>query len=134
MCLIDIVALAACSTNPDGTINWADNPLNAVAGKIDDGLQSANRTMEPITNGKRRSATMPTANEERSSGGGFGRNGLAPGIHESGMSYKDLLEIGYIKRNPEYPKYSKQRYVFTSINCTPGYGCYRSNNHIAPRP
>lgn len=134
MCALAVLVLGACSTHPDGRINWADNPLNNAAGKIDDGLQRANRAMEPLAGGKRRGAAMPSAEDERSSGGGFGRNGLAPGVHESGMSYKDLLEMGVIRKNPDYPKTSKQRYVFTSLNCTGQYRCLTPNNHIAPRP
>ena len=41
------LSLAACSTNSDGSINWADNPINHLAGKIDDGLQAANRATTP---------------------------------------------------------------------------------------
>lgn len=133
ICTLTALMLSACSTNPDGSINWADNPLNNAAGKIDDGIQRANRAMEPLA-GERRSAPMPTAEDERASGGGHGRNGLAPGIHESGMSYKQMLEAGYIRKNPDYPKLSKQRYVFTSINCSSGRRCLTPNNHVAPRP
>ena len=28
------LSLAACSTNSDGSINWADNPINHLAGKL----------------------------------------------------------------------------------------------------
>ncbi len=35
---------------------------------------------------------------------------------ESGQSYKDMMEMGYIRNNPDYPKHSKQPYVFTSMN------------------
>lgn len=129
--LAAVLALAACSANSDGSINWADNPLNRAAGKVDDGLKSVNRVLTPKQKANRQSAELPDKN---TAVGGAGRNGLGPGIHESGLSYKTMMEIGYIRHNPDYPKYSPQRYVFTSQNCTPGYSCYKPNNFIAPRP
>ena len=128
------LSLAACSTNSDGSINWADNPINHLAGKIDDGLQAANRATTPTQQTQQRSAELPDKNTRV--GGGFGRNGLAPGIHESGQSYKDMMEMGYIRNNPDYPKHSKQPYVFTSMNCNPNVQslCFHPNNFIAPRP
>lgn len=133
MSLAALFVLTACSTNPDGSINWADNPINNVAGKIDDGLKATNRalTRQQKTAGRQAEA-LPDKNTRV--GGGGGRNGLAPGVHESGLSYKTMMEIGYIRHNPDYPKRSKQPYVFTSLNCSPGYGCHRPNNFIAPRP
>lgn len=131
LCTLTALMLGACSTNPDGSINWADNPLNRAAGKIDDGLKSVNRTLTPKS--ERRAEALPDKNT-RVGGAGGGRNGLAPGVHESGLSYKTMMEIGYIRHNPDYPKNSKQPYVFTSLNCSPGYGCHRPNNLVAPRP
>lgn len=129
--LVAVLALTACSTNSDGSINWADNPLNHAAGKVEDGLKSVNRALTPKS--ERRAETLPDKNT-RVGGAGGGRNGLAPGVHESGLSYKTMMEIGYIRHNPDYPKNSKQPYVFTSLNCSPGYGCHRPNNLVAPRP
>ncbi len=53
------LSLAACSTNSDGSINWADNPINHLAGKIDDGLQAANRATTPKQQTQQRSAELP---------------------------------------------------------------------------
>ncbi len=130
--LAALFLLAACSTNSDGTINWSDNPLNRAAGKVDDGLKSVNRALTPKQS-ERHAEALPDKNT-RVGGAGGGRNGLAPGVHESGLSYKTMMEIGYIRHNPDYPKRSKQPYVFTSLNCSPGYGCHRPNNFVAPRP
>ena len=130
--MLAIVSVAACSTNSDGSINWADNPINNAAGKISDGLQATNRALTPKQQTRRTSEELPDKNTPV--GGGFGRNGLAPGVHESGLSYKTMMEIGYIRHNPDYPKNSKQPYVFTSLNCSPGYGCHHPNNLVAPRP
>jgi len=43
-----LALLTACSTNPDGSINWSDNPLNAVATRVDKGVQNLNRQTDRV--------------------------------------------------------------------------------------
>lgn len=107
--------LAACSTNPDGSINWSDNPLNTVAIQMDRGVQNLNRqTDRVLPNNKSRCINCDL----------------------NGVTHQQLLEWGYIRRNPDYPKLSSQRYVFTSKNCdrTRQTLCLRSSKDIAERP
>ena len=44
-----LALLTACSTNPDGSINWSDNPLNAVATRVDKGVQNLNRQTDRVS-------------------------------------------------------------------------------------
>lgn len=106
---ITVLALAACSTNPDGSINWSDNPLNAAATKIDQGIQAGNRKLDQL----------PGTQSKRSD-----------------LTYDDLMKMGYIRRNPDYPKLSQQRYVFTSKNCNKSRQtlCLHPDANIAERP
>ena len=46
--LLPAALLAACSTNPDGSVNWSDNPLNQVATKVDNGVQKLNRNTDKV--------------------------------------------------------------------------------------
>lgn len=125
--LSGIVLLSACSTNPDGSINWGDNPLNRVAGKIDDGLAGANRAIDRAT------ATNQVQKARKSS------DPLDEPVYSDGRTtYRDLLELGYIRKNPDYPKHADQPYVFTSLNCAKAGSanrfCFNPTRMIAPRP
>ena len=119
--LLPAVLLAACSTNPDGSVNWSDNPLNKVSTKVDKGVQKLNRNTDKVI---------------AKTGGGdrFGNHCVT--CYDKGTSIQQMLEWGYIRRNPDYPKYSSQRYVFTSRNCdkTRQSLCFRPNKDIAERP
>ncbi len=114
--LLAVMSVAACSTNADGSINWADNPVERVASRLNAGIQGANAGIDTATGQK-----QGVINDEL-------------GVHNSGIGYKTMLNIGYIKRNPEYPKHSTQRWVFTSVNCSSGRRCYMPDENIAPRP
>lgn len=46
--LLPAILLVACSTNPDGSVNWSDNPLNKVATKVDDGVQKLNHNTDKV--------------------------------------------------------------------------------------
>lgn len=80
-----------------------DNPLNRVAGKIDDGL-----------------------------------NGVSAALDKANGTTPDLLDLGYIRRNPDYPKHASEPFVFTSLNCEANARgprlCLRNTRMIAPRP
>lgn len=119
--LLPTILLVACSTNPDGSVNWSDNPLNKVATKVDNGVQKLNHNTDKVI---------------AKTGGGdrFGNHCVT--CDDKGVSYKQMLEWGYIRRNPDYPKYSSQRYVFTSRNCdkTRQSLCFRPSKDIAERP
>lgn len=39
------LSLAACSTNSDGSINWADNPIERAAQKINAGISGTNAAL-----------------------------------------------------------------------------------------
>lgn len=125
--LAGIVLLSACSTNPDGSVNWGDNPLNRVAGKIDDGLAGVNRAMDKATG------------NSQIKKGKKSRDPLDEPVYADGRTtYRDLLELGYIRKNPDYPKHADQPYVFTSLNCERAVYvnrlCLSPTPMIAPRP
>ena len=96
-----LALLTACSTNPDGSINWSDNPLNAVATRVDKGVQNLNRQTDRV---------FPNA--------GPHCNTCDP----HGVTHQQMLEWGYIRRNPDYPRYSSQAL------------CFRPSKDVAERP
>ena len=113
--ILALVLLTACSTNPDGSINWSDNPLNAVATQVDKGEQNLNRQTDRV---------LPNAKPHCNT------------CDPHGVTHQQMLEWGYIRRNPDYPRLSNQRYVFTSKNCdrTRQTLCFRPSKDIAERP
>lgn len=127
------VLLAACSTNPDGSINWGDNPVNHAAGKIEDGLNAVNRALTPKEQAaSNKAAGIRSAKAQKQKK----PNDLLdqPVYSDMSMTYREMLNIGYIRKNPDYPKYSDKPFVLTSVNCADGYGCHRPSRYIAPRP
>jgi lipoprotein len=113
--ILALVLLTACSTNPDGSINWSDNPLNAVATQVDKGVQNLNRQTD---------RALPNAKPHCNT------------CDPHGVTHQQMLEWGYIRRNPDYPRRSNQRYVFTSKNCdrTRQTLCFHPSKDIAERP
>ena len=43
------LSLASCSTNSDGSINWADNPIERAAQKINAGISGMNAALYTVT-------------------------------------------------------------------------------------
>ena len=80
--LLPAALLAACSTNPDGSVNWSDNPLNKVATQVDNGVQKLNRNTDKVIT---------------KTGGGdrFGNHCVT--CDDKGVSHKQMLEWGYIR-------------------------------------
>lgn len=121
-----MLLLSACSTNPDGSVNWGDNPLNRVAGKIDDGLQGVSTALDKAN------GTTPAKKKKP-------KDPLDETVYsDTRTTYRHLLDLGYIRRNPDYPKRASEPFVFTSLNCEANASgprlCFRNTKMIAPRP
>ena len=121
------LSLAACSTNSDGSINWADNPIERAAQKINAGISGMNAALDTAT------GSSSTTSKKKSN------DPLDQTVYSDGkITYRSLLELGYIRKNPDYPKNASEPYVFTSLNCGGGGSiarlCLSSTKMIAPRP
>ncbi|MGN6879537.1 hypothetical protein ACTHTU_01335 [Neisseria sp. P0020.S005] len=125
--LAGMFLLTACSTNSDGSINWADNPIERAAQKINAGISGTNVALDSVAN-----AGSKTSKKKSN-------DPLDETVYsDSKLTYRALLDLGYIRKNPDYPKHATEPYVFTSLNCSRGGSqnrmCLRNTRMIAPRP
>lgn len=115
--------LTACSINPDGSINWADNPVERAAQKINAGIQGTNAALDTVAGSGSKTGKKKTGNP------------LDEQVYaDMKITYRTLLDLGYIRKNPDYPKNASEPYVFTSLNCSKDKQCFRNTRMIAPRP